>query len=228
MRAVLQQALFRDKRSVLHEITAVRKNNSGSILIIGKKKIALEYLGMDGFYFEWYAVSKYKDKYGKEPPLDKSVPAWDIFKGHVEKPEEMMLVLVMFLLFILAIPVYVLYQAHDVIVESETMYMECYVSSYEIDDHTLVLKSDNYEGEFLIYRYKEYGSSIPKMLETLEKEPILYLNVLETGKSDSGNTEYEIYNVHDKYGKVYLTFDAVNESNKKYAYEVFEISSLFV
>lgn len=199
------------------QFTAVKITMNGREFLVGKKKIAFDYRIMDCYEFIGYASLRYKHIKVKDLPIDKSIPSWDIFNGHVEEPESFVFIIVMFLVIGLAFPAWLIYDAYDYVTEDETAYIEVSLDNYYIEENHMILESDELIYDFEILRYEVYDNAIPKILNAIDNGKPLGLYVLNYREAYNENLRFEVCSVKDWQGNVIISFDEMNEEDKEFS-----------
>lgn len=209
------------------ELTSTKMTNRGRILFCDKKRIVLDHMLIEDYCFEVYAMKKYKEIWGKDLAYNKTIPKWDIFKGHVDSPEEMIFVGVLLFVITLALPIWFTYEAFDDVTENETISMEVQFTSYEIDNQTLLLKATNHVEEFELWNYEKYDSVFSNIITALEDNQQFKINVLILEEDNDEPIRYEIYNMRDMNGNNILSFDEVNRISNKNSLEIALFTLIF-
>ena len=197
------------------DLTSTKITNHSRIFFCGKRKITLDYILIDDYHFRDYVMRRYKETWGKSLPYNNAIPKWDIFKGNLESPEEMIFIDIMLLIITLAVPVWQTYEAFDNVTEDETIPMELQVNAYEIDDDTLILKSKQNEAAFELWKYEKYENVFTYIISAIQDEQKLIMNVTVLEEEHDDPIRYQIYNIVNSTGKTILSFDEVNQVSNK-------------
>lgn len=203
------------KHFCYRDLTSTKTTNQSRIFFCGKRKITLNYMLIKESYFEEYVRRRYKETWGKCLPYDNVIPKWDIFKGNLESPEEMIFVDILLLIITLAGPVWQTYEAFANVTEDETIQMELQMNDYEIDDSVLILRTRQKDAVFELGEYEKYENVFTHILSAIQDEEKLIMNVTILEEEHDNPIRYEIYNIINSTGKTILSFDEVNQVSNK-------------
>lgn len=209
------------------DLTSTKTTNHSRVFFCGKRKITLDYMLIKEKYFEEYVMIRYKEAWGKYLPYNNAIPKWDIFKGNLESPEEMILVDILFLIITLALPVWQTYEAFDNVTKDETVQMELQINDYKIDDGALLLRVEQEDAVFELWDYEKYKNVFTYIVSAIQDEEKLIMNVTVLGEEDDNPIRYQIYNIVNPAGKTILLFDEVNQVSNKNSLLIALFTSIF-
>lgn len=154
--------------------------------------------------------------WGKKLPMDRSIPKWDIFKGHLEAPEEFIFLIIMMLTIGFGILGWHVYEIKDDTTIEETTRVRVVIEDYYTDDNHLILESKVPECKFDISLYKNYDDEIQQVLKEISNENPLYIYAVKYKETNSGKRKFEVAGIENSEGEDIISFEKMNEVQKEY------------
>ena len=188
----------------------------GADLFVGKRRISFDDMLMDGWSFKEYALQQYEKRTGKSLPINKAVPWWDIFNGHVEEPGGIIAILLIILLLMAAFSAKLLYDVHDEVTEEELTCVTTKIENYYIEENHMILEPSDLSCKFKLFRYEDYGRSTAEIVSEVKRGKELHIYVLDCEEANNEGLEFEICCVQSRKGKTLLALEEKNKSDKAY------------
>lgn len=196
------------------QITGVLEQRKSRIYI-GKRIITIEEFSSGGFCFLELAKTKCREMYGSIPKPDKPYGRFDVFRGHVKNPEEILIVYIMMFVYLIGGVCFVCITfINEAYTEKNTEIMTLTFCRYDERKADLRLNSHDAETQFCIWKNRNVQEALERLKSRCDGQTTFTAYV--TPATPKEEADYvRIVALKDEDGTEYLTFEQTNESQRK-------------
>ncbi len=189
-------------------ITGIRETSLDVSIYVGKKKIVMDRWFVGSAEFIAHAKKRYRALQGGKPiPVEK--PKMDIFKGHINRPEEFIFVYALITALITFMIVLVVVFMFLPTNEENTIHRQTTFVSYEISDDVLLLHDESEAVYEFRYDSENYNAVFDLCNEKINVD--VYLKEISSKEFEECFVIKAMYNN----GEPIISFDTCNEHNRQ-------------
>ena len=212
------------KRYTYAQLTGGKITLKGYKLYINKKCISYEDGIIDCNPFYRYALKQHKNITGKNLKEEKTNPKWDVFNGHLENPEEFIIIIIIFLVIGFGMIGWSIYELHDYKTKEDLTRIKVVIDDSYTDDNHLILESRIPGCKFDIKFLDDLDKEVGQILNEVSKNKPIYVYAKGYKEKNKTKGKYDVYCVETVKGEEIISLEKMNELNKEVAVSGFPIA----